>query len=147
MIDTLDYSKVPANFVHCLNSDCKQADCCLRYQVTRHIPVAQHSFRIFNPAYLQEKEGDCPKFMSDTPLKYAYGWTHMFDKLVYEKAVEIKNDLLYYYGKSEFYRLKRKEKSFSPQAQQYVRNVFLRNGVKEEPVYDQYQYEYKWSKE
>ena len=25
------------------------------------------------------------------PVKYAYGWGHMFDKLIHEKAVAIKN--------------------------------------------------------
>lgn len=145
MIDTLDYSKVPANFLHCLNGECKQADCCLRYQVARHIPATRRELGILNPAWANA-EGECPEFMSDTPVKYAYGWTHMFDKLVHEKAVAIKNELLYHYGKSEFYRLKRKEKSFPPGAQQYVRNVFLRNGIKEEPLYDEYRYEYKWWK-
>lgn len=147
MIETLDYSKVPKNFVHCLNADCKQADCCLRQQVSRYIPATQRDFRILNPVRTQNDETSCPDFLIDTPVKHAYGWTHMFDKLMHETAVAVKNELLYHYGKTEFYRLKRKEKSFTPKDQQYVRNVFLRYGVKDEPHYDQYQYDYKWRKD
>lgn len=146
MIDTLDYSKVPKGFVHCLNGNCKQAEHCLRYQVTLHLSAIRRDFRTLNPVWTKP-EKDCSEFMSDTPVKYAYGWTHMFDKLIHEKAVAIKDELLYHYGKSDFYRLKRKEKSFTPKAQQYVRNVFLRYGVEEEPTYDEYQYEYRWQKE
>lgn len=108
MIDTLDYSKVPVNFVHCLNSNYKQADCCLRYQVPRHISATRRHSKVLNPVHAQKEAGDCPEFLGDTPVKYAYGWTHMFDKLIHEKAVDIKDELLCHYGKSEFYRLKRK---------------------------------------
>lgn len=146
MIDTLDYEKVPAGFTHCFNETCKLAGTCLRHQVARHIPETKRSVRTLNPSYVNA-EKSCTEFISDTPVKYAYGWTHMFDKLIHEKAVAIKNELLWHYGKTDFYRLKRKEKSFTPGAQQYVRSVFRRYGVEEEPVYDQYQYEYVWRKE
>lgn len=143
MIDNLDYSQVPLEFTHCFNSNCRQSDRCLHFQVTRHISADRREYRVFNPDCYQS-EGDCPEFMSDTPLKYAYGWTHMFDKLVHEKAVAIKHALLRHYGKNDFYRLKRHEKGFSPAEQQYVRGVFVGHGIKEEPVYDKFQYEYKW---
>ena len=146
MIDTLDYEKVPAGFTHCFNGTCKLADTCLRYQAGRHIPETKRSIRTLNPSYAKTTES-CSAFMSDVPVKYAYGWTHMFDKLIHEKAVAIKDELLCHYGKSEFYRLKRKEKSFTPRAQQYVRSVFRRYGVTEEPVYEQYRYEYVWWKD
>ncbi len=146
MIEDLDYEKVPNGFVHCFNKDCKRAASCLRYQASLHVPAAIRRISVLNPACLKQ-EGDCPEFVDDTPVKYAYGWTHMFDNLIQEKAVAIKNELLLHYGKSEFYRLKRKEKSFSPQAQQYVARVFRAHGVTDEPVYDSYQYEYMWKRD
>lgn len=146
MIDNLDYSKVPTEFIHCFDSHCKQADQCLRFQVTRYISKDRRAYKVLNPGWANP-EGNCPEFMSDTPLKYAYGWSHMFDKLIHEKAVAIKSELLCHYGKTEFYRLRRHEKSFSPRAQQYIRGVFLSYGVEEAPAYDRYQYEYKWWKQ
>jgi len=143
MIETLDYSKVPAQFAHCLNENCKQAEHCLRYQTARHIPDTQREIRVLHRAWTRP-EGNCPEFKSDVPVKYAYGWTHMFDHLIHEKAVAIKQELLSHYGKAMFYRLKRMEKGFSPKEQQYVRNVFLRHGVKEEPIYDAYCDQYTW---
>ena len=77
----------------------------------------------------------------------AYGWSKMFDKLMHEKAMAIKNDLLCSFGKNLFYRLKRHERAFTPQAQDYVRMVFRKYGIAEEPEYDYCQYEYTWKKE
>ena len=93
MIDTLNYEKVPVNFTYCFNGACKLADTCLRYQVSRHIPETKRSVRTFNLSYIKTEES-CSEFMSDVPVKYAYGWGHMFDKLIHEKAVAIK-DVLY----------------------------------------------------
>lgn len=143
MIDSLNYNMVPADFAHCLNSGCKQADSCLRHQVVRHIAGNRRDIRILNPNRAPQ-DGACPEFMSDKPVRYAYGWTPMFDRMAHAKAIAIKKELLGYYGKVEFYRLKRKEKKFTPQAQQYVRKVFLRHGVTEEPCYEEYRMEYKW---
>ncbi len=145
MIENLDYNQVPKGFTHCFNGQCPQASTCLRHQASRFIPATVRNVSVLNPSYVVA-DGDCPEYMSDTPVRYAYGWTPMFNKLPYEKAVAIKAELLGTYGKNEFYRLKRKEKSFSPQAQRYVKRVFLRFGVEDEPVYEEYRYEYVWQK-
>ncbi len=145
MIKAVDYNKVPENFAHCLAKDCKRADSCLRYQISRFIPNSMYSVRIVNP--FRQKQGDnCSEYLSDVLVKVTYGWNHMFDKLIHEKAVAIKKELSVHYGKTEFYRLKRSEKGFSLEEQEYVKNVFLRNGIKEDPVYDEVRYEYVWYK-
>ena len=80
MIDTLNYEKVPVNFTYCFNGACKLAE-------------TKRSVRTLNLSYIKTEES-CSEFMSDVPVKYAYGWGHMFDKLIHEKAVAIK-DVMY----------------------------------------------------
>ena len=128
MIKELDYSVVPNRFGHCLNGSCKRAD------------------KVLNPQWKQTGK-KCTEFLDDTPVKYAYGWSKMFDKLVHEKAVAVKNDLLYGFGRNQFYRLKRHEKPFTPEAQEYVRKIFRKHGLEDEPEYDFCQYEYEWKKD
>ena len=146
MIKELDYNIVPKRFGHCLNGNCKRADKCLRYQVTKFIPEDVRYVCMLNPQWKQTGK-KCTEFLDDTPVKYAYGWSKMFDKLMHEKAMAIKNDLLCSFGKNLFYRLKRHERAFTPQAQDYVRMVFRKYGIAEEPEYDYCQYEYTWKKE
>lgn len=145
MIEKFDYSLVPAGFAHCFNSDCLKAGQCLRHQITRYIPDDRWSVSTMNPTQIRP-EGDCPAFMTDRPLKYAYGMTHLLDQLTYVRARAIKKQLLMHYGKTYFYRLKREERCFLPEDQQYIRNLFLRYGVTEEPVFDYYQNNYEWDR-
>lgn len=137
---------VPAGFAHCFNGECKKADQCLRYQITRYIPTTFWAVLSVIPAQTCP-EGDCPAFVSDQPVEYAYGMTHLWDNLLYVQAKALKNQLLLHYGKTHFYRLKRKERSFSPNDQQYVRNLFLRYGITKDPVYDYYETGYVWNGE
>lgn len=146
MIKELDYSIVPKRFGHCLNGNCKRAEKCLRYQVTKFITEDTRYINVLSPQWkLTGKK--CTEFLDDTPVKYAYGWNKMFDKLIHEQAVAVKNELLYSFGKNLFYRLKRHERPFTPQAQDFVRKIFQKHGIEEEPEYDFYQYEYKWMKD
>lgn len=146
MIKEFDYSIVPTRFGHCLNGNCKRADKCLRYQVTKFITEDTRYVNVLSPQWkLTGKK--CTEFLDDTPVKYAYGWDKMFDKLIHEQAVAVKNELLYSFGKNLFYRLKRHERPFTPQAQDFVRKVFQRHGIEEEPEYDYYKYEYQWKKD
>jgi len=49
------------------------------------------------------------------------------------------------YGKNKFYQFKRKERVFSPEDQHYIRQVFLSNGVEDEPTFDSWKTGYRWT--
>ena len=38
----------------------------------------------------------------------------------------------------------RKERLLKPKEQEYIRQLFLKRGIKEEPVYDEYVEQYEW---
>lgn len=146
MIEKLDYAVVPKGFAHCFNENCKNAGQCLRHQIIRFIPDTMWTLSIVNPA-LTDPDGECTAFMSDTPVQYAVGMDHLLDRLTYQDAKDIKQRLLAAYGKNKFYQFKRKERTFTPEDQNYIRQVFLSYGVEEEPAFDSWQTGYRWSKE
>jgi hypothetical protein len=84
--------------------------------------------------------------MADTPVQYAVGMDHLLDQIPYLEAKRIKQRLLMTYGKNKFYQFKRKERTFSPEDQQYIRQVFRMYGVKDEPVFDAWLSGYRWTK-
>ena len=59
-------------------------------------------------------------------------------------AIAIKRQMLTYFGRTHFYRLWRKERLFSPEQQEYVRQLFLERGLQEAPVFDEYVEQYEW---
>ena len=145
MIENFNYAMVPAGFEHCFNGDCKNADHCLRYQIVRFIPDTRWSISVVNPA-CTNPDGECRAFLADTPVQYAVGMDHLLDKIPHQEAVCIKQRLLTTYGKNKFYQFKRKERIFTPEDRSYIRQVFLNNGVKEEPAFDSWQAGYRWTK-
>ncbi|WP_293664836.1 DUF6078 family protein [uncultured Parabacteroides sp.] len=145
MLEKFDYSQVPHDFAHCFNSGCKHSGNCLRYQITSYIPKECWSVRVINPAQTVP-DGDCPGFMSSQKLKYAYGMSHLLDDLPYRKAKEVRAVMREHYGKTYFYRLKRMERCFTPEDQQYVGSLFQRFGIEREPTFDRYEEEYNWDR-
>ena len=145
MIENFNYAMVPAGFEHCFNGDCKNADHCLRYQIVRFIPDTRWSISVVNPA-CTNPDVECRAFMADTPVQYAVGMDHLLDRIPHQEAMCIKQRLLTTYGKNKFYQFKRKERIFTPEDRSYIRQVFLSNGVKEEPAFDSWQAGYRWTK-
>ena len=116
MLDKLDYSLVPNDFALCFNGKCLHASTCLRHQVSRHIPKERWAVRAINPERVVP-DGDCSGFMDDSPLKNAYGMEHLLDNIPYRQAKEIRREMREYFGTTHFYRLKRKERCFTPEDQ------------------------------
>ena len=51
-----------------------------------------------------------------------------------------------YFGTTHFYRLTRKERRFTPEDQQYVRDLLRQYGIEEEPVFDRYEENFGWER-
>ena len=145
MIEHLDYHKVPFNFAHCFQADCPKSSTCLRYQAGKFIPVSVRHVQIINPHLIAQTES-CSEYLSDTPVRYAYGISHLFDNLPYNQAKDIKFEVVFQIGKSQFYRMRRGEIGLSPKHQQCIRNVFKKYGIVEEPVFERYESAYMWHK-
>ena len=143
MIDTLNYNEVPFHFVHCFRTECPKASSCLRYQATRFLPADKRSVKALNPAFVANL-AECKEYLSDTPVLYAYGMSKLFDELPYAKAKDIKDDIIFLIGKTQYYRMKNKTIGISPKQQQTIKKVFLKYGIETEPVFDSYGPVYQW---
>ena len=75
---------------------------------------------------------------------YGLGISRMFDDLNYRKAIAVRRQVYYYFGRSMFYRILHKERHVTPSEQEHIRQIFVNNGIDTEPVYDEYQEEYSW---
>ena len=62
----------------------------------------------------------------------------------YRKAIAVRRQVYYYFGRSMFYRILHKERHVTPSEQEHIRQIFVNNEIDTEPVYDEYQEEYSW---
>lgn len=143
MIETLNYKEVPFHFTHCFQADCSKASSCLRYQATRFLPADKRELKVLNPVFINNF-AECKEYLSDEPAHYAFGMSKLFDELPYAKAKDIKNDIIFKIGKTQFYRMKNQTIGISPLQQRTIKNVFLRYGVEADPVFDRYEPVYQW---
>lgn len=143
MREDFDYRDVPGDYLHCLNSQCPRTADCLRFQVALRVNKESASFSIVNPAYVAARE-ECPFFQLDRLTHFALGMKHLLDKVPHAKAVKIRNILYQHFERSMFYRIRNKTRLITPKEQAFIRQVFLNEGIKEAPVFDEYVEQYDW---
>lgn len=144
MNEDFDYSHAPKAFIHCYHSQCRQAGHCLRRLAALHVPADVVCVSALSPNALPADGTGCPHFLSAEKVRIAWGIYGMFDNLPLKAARAIRKTLILHFSKTRFYRLQRKESYLTPAEQDYIRRVFRRYGVAEEPVYEFYTEEYQW---
>ena len=87
---------------------------------------------------------DCPHFQNAEKIHVAWGISHLLDNVPYKDGTNIKQQLIGHFGKTLYYRFYREERFLSPAEQNYIRQLFRRKGITEEPVFDSYTDEYNW---
>ena len=109
---------VPFNYARCYNEQCPKACNCLR-RVAALLTTAEK-------------------------IHVAWGISHLLDNVPYKDGTNIKQQLIGHFGKTLYYRFYREERFLSPADQNYIRQLFRRKGITEEPVFDSYTDEYNW---
>lgn len=138
MKSDFDYQTLPVSFGHCLNEHCLHADKCLRHQVALRIPKERGLVTIVNPGHVSPDGKDCTFFIDERPLQYARGMTHLLDRVPLSDAKIIDKQIRAYFGRNNYYRSMSKVRLIKPQEQEYIRQLFRRKGITDEPVFDEY---------
>ena len=144
MKQELDYSTVPLTFLHCIHTQCPRANNCLRHNIMQYLAPDRIGIQIVNPVIIPEDAKDCSLFFADRKAQFALGITHLLDNVPHAKAKNIKIEMMSYLRRSTYYRIVKKERLITPGEQNFIRQLFLRYEVKEEPRFDTYVEQYEW---
>jgi len=144
MLQDFDYNTVPITFVHCMHSQCPNADNCLRYQVVLHVTPERGHIPVVNPARISGNGENCPEFFSDRKSNFALGITHLLDNIPHFIALEIKNEIFAYFKRNTYYRILHKERLITPAEQKFITRLFRSKGINEQPKFDKYVEQYEW---
>ncbi len=143
MKEDFNYKDIPVNYLHCLSSECPRSSGCLRFQVALHIKHDTPAFSIVNPAYVATHQ-ECPFYRPNRLTHFALGMKHLFDNIPYAKALKIRNTLYQHFERSMYYRIRNKARLITPKEQAFIKRVFHKEGIEEEPVFDEYVDQYDW---
>ena len=144
MNPNFNYNSVPYNFAYCFSDKCEHNAKCLRYQIAVHIPAEYGVISVINPLYRKPEGCDCPYFKVDQLKQFALGITHLLDKIPHSEAIVIKQQMIDHFQRSTYYRYWRKERLISPDEQEYIYQLFLKHGITNKPVFDEYVEQYDW---
>lgn len=101
------------------------------------MPADRVGVMILNPSQYERSGGeDCRYFFSIVPERHAKGFLHMLDDLPRLKGDEVKRQMVRYFGRTVYYRCLHGERLVKPSEQADIQKIFLRNGLREKPVYD-----------
>lgn len=134
---------VPYQFARCY-AQCTQSDKCLRCQAALRDATNYPNVTIINPNCIPADGVGCPFFKSAVKVRVAWGVKRLIDKIPYQDAVSIRDQLVGHFGKSRFYRFYREEIGIMPKDQAYIRQVLRKKGHTEEPDFGRYTDEYIW---
>lgn len=134
----------PFNFARCFNTQCSKANSCLHHLAAVHDTPEYTSLRVVNPIRIPKDKTLCPYFQSTQKIHVAWGIEHLFDEVRYKYVKTLKNQLIGYFGRGKYYRFYRKECYLTPEDQEYIRKMFQKTGITEEPVFESYSDEYRW---
>ncbi|MDL2223715.1 DUF6078 family protein [Bacteroidales bacterium OttesenSCG-928-M06] len=140
----INYKEVPRNFLHCLNTECNQAKDCLRFKVGIAANEDVPHYSMINPAYVK-KQGTCRFFEPVTIVRYALGITHLYDNLPHTKYLRIKTAIHKYLEHNRYYRIYNRLYLITPEQQEFIRDVFRKEGIETEPIFDEYIEQYNFS--
>lgn len=101
MKEESDSLSIPYNFGRCFNNQCSQASKCLRNLAAQHNTTDSAFITIVNPTYFPKDGKQCEYFKNAVKIQVAWGLKKILNKVPYENAVSIRNQLIGYYGKQD----------------------------------------------
>ena len=134
----------PSDYPRCLHAQCPKANDCLRQLAARQDTSDRAFIVAVNPKAIPADAGACPHFKAARKVRLAWGVKNLFDTLPQKQAKSIKAEILRHFGRTKYYRIYRHETYMEPGEQEYIRKTFLRNGIRENPVFDKYTEGYVW---
>lgn len=144
MAITPRYEDVPNGYIHCFHHQCAQKDKCMHYLVGTIMKPIHPLIYTINIPCVPENTIKCKHFLQVQQTRIAWGIKNLFDTLPTATSRRIKAVLLAKYKRSQYYRFYRKERGLTPEVQQFIKDLFKKHHVKEEPQYEFYTTEYVW---
>lgn len=144
MRQVIESEAIPDGYLLCLNRECPLANTCLRQLAEQKMTGDTKYWHIISPKYQSELKGECPDYRQEKKIVYAKGFLKMLGGLTVDQCKPVINDLIRLFGRRSYYRVRKGERLLTPDEQQWVLRVLIRNGVDKPVEFDAYLEDYAW---
>lgn len=140
----INHSGRPKDYAVCFRKDCPLAQNCLR-QLTANEPCQDERYiRLVNPYLVKDVTESCSYYRSNEQVRVAYGIARIFDNIPHSTHNYVFHAVQDCFGKSTYYRVYHKQRPIWPNEQEYIQQVFARNGITEPVQFEEYRDIYNW---
>lgn len=132
------------HYLVCYREQCERHQHCLRWLAGPYVPETDNVQTCVNVMNKEVREGRCPFFKSDEPVRMKRGLKHLYDDIPKRVGTAIRLELDSHYGHTMYYKYRNGELPITPDMQRCIAEVCQRHGWTVEPVYDETTEEYDW---
>ena len=141
----IDFEQIPDWWALCGNSQCEHAGECLRHKAFMEAPKTVTRWSCVLPTAIED--GECCYFQKAEEVRMARGFKKLMEMKNKYARHEIRMKLLEHFrSKGTYYRYRDGERWLNPELQQMIANLMQEQGVKEQPVFDEYKMTYDFTK-
>ena len=128
---------------HCAGTHYEKASQCLHHTAYTMLGTStREQYMIVNSNLIADTQ-PCPFFDPDRKERFAWGISRIYDNVRVADLSDIRQNLIYTFGRTAYYRIKRKERVLTEREQREIREAFTNAGYDGSKIeFDRYEEQY-----
>lgn len=138
-----EYDQLSYDYAHCAGTHCEKASQCLHHTAYTILGTSRREqYMMVNEKVITEKQS-CPFFDPDRKKRFAWGISRIYDNIRVADLDSIRQNIIYLFGRTAYYRIKREERVLTESEQQEIREAFTDMGYDGSTIeFDSYEEQY-----
>ncbi len=138
-----EYNRLDTDFAHCAGTHCEKASQCLCHTAYKMLEMGgREHYMIVNSNVIAGTQ-PCLFFDSNRKERFAWGISRIYDNVRVADLSDIRQNLIYTFGRTAYYRIKRKERVLTESEQKEIRDNFTDMGYDGSAIeFDSYEEQY-----
>lgn len=123
-----EYNQLAYDYAHCAGTHCEKASQCLHHTAYTMLEMGgREQYMIVNSKVIEGKQ-PCLFFDPNRKERFAWGISRIYDNVRVADLSDIRQNLIYTFGRTAYYRIKREERVLTEREQREIREVFTDAG-------------------
>ena len=137
------YNQLPYDYAHCDGTHCEKASQCLRHTAYTMLEMGgREQYMMVNSNVIADTQ-PCLLFDPNSKERFAWGISRIYDNVRVADLSDIRQNLIYTFGRTAYYRIKREERVLTEREQREIRVVFTDAGYDGSKIeFDRYEEQY-----
>ena len=138
-----EYNQLSYDYAHCAGTHCKKASQCLHHTAYTMLGTStRERYMVVNEKVITEKQS-CPFYAPDCKERFAWGISRIYDNVRVVDLSGYPPESYRHFGRTAYYRIKRKERVLTESEQKEIRDIFTDMGYDGSTIeFDRYEEQY-----